>query len=372
MKFTRPNSVAVISGILVSTACFLGGVTGCASSEPVERPPILGASPDAEIQVIAFGSCARSDRDQTIWDSIVAERPDLFLFIGDNVYVDIPDDPTDRRDFIIKYDQLAAKPGWRKLTATVPVLATWDDHDYGLNDAGAEFPLKAVAQEEFLRFFGVPKDSPRWDREGIYHAETFGPAGKRVQVIMLDTRYFRDPLTRNPAGRVDGLGPYLPNPHGQGTLLGEAQWEWLGDQLRQPADLRVIATSIQVVADEHRWETWGNMPHERERLYKLIGDTGANGVVFVSGDRHLLEISKDTERGVPYPMWDITSSGFNWGKRSVSDPNRFRVGPVTRQPNFGVLRVDWSADKPTVTMEGRDLQGDLLVSAKTDLGELKP
>ena len=355
--------------ILLTWALAIG--TGCSSADPVERSPVLATPDDATIDVIAFGSCARSDRDQTIWDSILAQSPDLFLFIGDNVYVDIPNDPTDAQDFVEKYDQLAAKPGWRALTATTPVLATWDDHDYGLNDAGAEFPLKEVAQQEFLRFFGVHEDSPRWDREGIYHAQTSGPEGRRVQIILLDTRYFRDPITRNPRGREGGKGPYIPNEHGLGTLLGETQWAWLEAQLREPADLRVIASSIQVVADEHGWESWGNFPHERERLYQLIADTDARGVVFVSGDRHLLEISRDTGRGAPYPIWDVTSSGFNWGKNQVNEANPYRVGPVTRQPNFGVLRIDWSADEPTLTMEGRDLQGELLVSASAALSELR-
>ncbi|MEO1236823.1 MAG: alkaline phosphatase D family protein, partial [Planctomycetota bacterium] len=309
--------------------------------------------------------------EQTIWPSILAQDPDLFLFIGDNVYVDIPDIPTKPEDFREKYDQLAAQPGWQKLSAAVPVLATWDDHDYGLNDAGKEFELKDVAQQAFAEFFDFPEDAPIRSQQGVYHARTFGPEGRRVQVILLDTRYHRDPLTRNPAGRVNGLGPYLPNDYGEGTMLGEAQWAWLKKQLRQPADLRIIASSIQVVADEHGWETWGNMPHERDRLYRLIAETGADGVVVVSGDRHLVELSMDDERNVPYPIWDATSSSVNWRPGRVNDPNRFRIGEVFREPNFGIVRVDWSAQPVTVTFEGRDHDGEVLVRGATTLDELR-
>ncbi len=327
--------------------------------------------PQEPLTTIAFGSCARSDRDQPIWDTIVAQDPQLFLFIGDNIYADVPDKPTTPNDIAVKYAELGAMPGYQKLKATCPILATWDDHDYGLNDAGVEYPLKDASQALLLTFFEEPADSPRWTRPGVYGAWTFGPEGKRVQVILLDTRYFRSPLTRNPKGRVKGLGPYIPNADGQGTLLGDAQWAWLEQQLKQPADLRIIASSIQVIAHEHRWETWGNMPHERRRLYQLIANAKANGVLFISGDRHLVEISRDTEKGVPYPLYDLTSSGFNWGSNTVNDPNRFRIGGVYRQPNFGLIRIDWSDDDPVITLEGVSGAGEVLTSTRFPLSELE-
>ncbi|MEM8494776.1 MAG: alkaline phosphatase D family protein [Planctomycetota bacterium] len=358
------------------------GLAGCdtfsqAGADAPRPVPTTGVAlePDAVIDTIVFGSCAREDRDQPIWESIVAAEPDVFLFIGDNVYVDIPDVPGKSEDFARSYADLAAKPGWQELTATTPVLATWDDHDYGLNDAGREWEMKDVAKDYFMDFYGIADDAPmRTQHDGIYHAHTVGPDGKRVQFIMLDTRTFRDPLDRHPKGReeIDGhrYGPYTQSTDTSRTLLGEAQWAWLEEQLAQPADVRIIASSIQVVTYEHRWECWGNLPHERQRLFDLIQDTQANGVVFISGDRHLIEISKSDEPDVPYPMWDFTSSGFNWGDRPVSDPNRFRVGPVLRQPNFGVIRIDWDAPSPTVWLEGRDGHGDKLMGSGISLATL--
>ncbi|MEM8783459.1 MAG: alkaline phosphatase D family protein [Planctomycetota bacterium] len=365
-----------------ATVLFAAGLAltvGPADAQLVASPGAPLAD-DAVIDTIAFGSCAREDREQPIWESILATEPDVFLFIGDNVYVDVPEVPDAPEDFARSYRDLAAKPGWRALTAATPVLATWDDHDYGLNDAGKEWHMKDVAKDYFMAFYGIPDDAPmRTQHDGIYHAATVGPEGKRVQFILLDTRTFRDELTRHPKGREerpDGgqYGPYTPNASGRGTLLGEAQWQWLEEQLSQPADLRIVASSIQVVAYEHRWESWGNFPHERQRLYDLIKNTEANGVVFVSGDRHLIEISKDDEAGSPYPMWDFTSSGFNWGSRPVADPNRFRVGgegAVLRMPNFGVLDVDWDASPPTLTMRGLSGQGDPLMQFAVSLDELR-
>lgn len=357
MTIARIGLVGGIAAGLIAGASIGGAVA----------QPVVPLDESAVLETIVFGSCARSDRDQPIWESIVTQRPDLFLFIGDNVYHDVPDVPTSAHDMWVKYEELGAKPEYRALAETCPILATWDDHDYGLNDAGREWELKQASQALMLTFFGEPAGSPRWAREGVYDAKVIGPRGKRVQVILLDTRFHRDPLDKNPRGREGGLGPYLPT--STGTMLGAEQWTWLEEQLREQADVRIIASSIQVVAHEHRWECWGNMPRERERLYGLIDETDASGVVFISGDRHLIEISKDEEPGTPYPMWDFTSSGFNWGDGEVDEPNRYRVGPVQRMPNFGVIRIDW--DSGVITLEGRDGNGDVLMRSDVELSTLR-
>jgi alkaline phosphatase D len=143
----------------------------------------------ATLQRIAFGSCAEHGDSQAIWEPLAAAKPDLFLFIGDTVYADTEDMEVMKS----KYDLLAAEPGYQKLLATCPILATWDDHDYGVNDGDATYPKKAESAEIMLDFFGVPKDSPRRQREGVYGSYRFGPEGRRVQVVLLDTRYFKSP-----------------------------------------------------------------------------------------------------------------------------------------------------------------------------------
>ena len=99
-----------------------------------------------------------------------------------------------------KYARLAAMPGYQAAQVACPILATWDDHDYGVDDGGGEYPKKVESQQVFLDFFGDPEDSPRRKRQGVYDAEVFGPPGKRVQVILLDTRYFRSPLKKKAPG----------------------------------------------------------------------------------------------------------------------------------------------------------------------------
>lgn len=324
--------------------------------------------PPAKVTRIGLIGCHKQARPAPALLRYIEAKPDLVLWLGDNVYADTRSDPGHIQRC---YDQLAAKPAFRQLRDQATFMATWDDHDYGLNDAGKEFPMKRESQQLMLMFFNEPADSLRWQREGVYGAWVFGPPGRRVQVILLDTRYHRDALRRAENWQRGNIGPYLPHEDGSPQLLGEEQWSWLGEQLKKPADLRVIGSSIQVVPYEHQWECWGNFPHERRRLYDLIGETGAGGVVMVSGDRHLMEISRDEEEAAPYPMVDFTSSGLTQDPGEADEPNRFRVSPVLRQTNFGVLRIDWGAQPVLVTMVGIGSEGQRLMEYAVTLDELQ-
>ena len=178
----------------------------------------------------------------------------------------------------------------------------------------------------------------------------------------MDTRYFRSALKRAP-NREKGKGPYGPDDSDKAELLGEAQWKWLEETLREPADLRVIASSIQVVSTTHGWETWGNFPKERERLLALLGKTKANGVLIFSGDRHSAEISK-LEGALPYPLFDVTASAMNQRQRPGEEDNPHRVGDLYFSENFGMLKINWSKPSPRVTMEIRDLEGKVVRTAQ--------
>ena len=337
---------------------------------------------EALLSRLAFGSCAKQDRPQPIWNSVVETDPQLFVFLGDNIY----GDTEDMQVLEAKYQQLGNQPGYRKLKQTCPILATWDDHDYGVNDGGSEYPKKRESQQVFLDFFDVPQDDPRRDREGVYSAHLFGPAGKRVQLILLDARYFRSPLKTGfkPGEPGDGYrGKYFPNTDQSATMLGEAQWNWLEKQLQVPAELRLIGSGVQVVADEHGSEMWGNFPRERKRLFDSIKKTKAQGVVFLSGDRHLAEIARlpaDRSLGVGYPLYDVTSSSLNTPSgnftkartRFANEINSYRVGLTYFETNFGTVEIDWEQADPLVRLQVRDESGGVVLQQRLRLSELKP
>ena len=321
---------------------------------------------------IAFGSCASQDKNQPIWKAIVASRPDMFLMIGDNIYADTEDMSV----MSAKYAQLAAKPGFQKLLARCPILATWDDHDFGINDGGSSYPKKVESQKIMLDFFGVPANSPRRSREGVYGSYRFGPEGKRVQIILLDTRYFKSKMTADTRSdeekkRLNLVGWYVPNNDPEATILGEAQWKWLERQLLEPADVRIIASSMQIIADEKGMESWGNAPHERERLYDLIKSTDAKGVLFISGDVHFSEISK-TDDG-PYPLYDFTSSGLtNSHAEWAAAINTHRASKIAyAKPTFGLIRIDWETPTPTIILQARGVNGDVEFKKSINLSELQ-
>lgn len=320
---------------------WLGGASSlllagsCVRSEagPTVRPvPGPALDPAVTLQRVAFGSCLHQSQPLPILDVIVNRSPQLMLMVGDNVYADAEDEATLRE----AYEALGQREEFQRLRAAAPMLATWDDHDYGRDDAGSEYPLREASQRIMLDFFGEPASSPRRGRPGIYDAHVLGPEGRRVQVILLDTRYFRSPLRR---GAASGRHPRSDDPHD--TMLGAAQWAWLGEQLRRPAELRLLVSSVQVVADEHDFERWDALPHERARLLSLVGETGAEGVVVLSGDRHRAELSVLEGSAVGYPLYDLTSSSLNRPQGGSAESNRHRVGPLLGAANFGSVEVDW-------------------------------
>ncbi len=315
---------------------------------------------------IHFGSCVKQTEPMPIFEKIVQDRPEIFLMIGDNIYADTDDMEVMRA----KYAKLNADPGFALLRATCPILATWDDHDYGRNDAGEEYAKKRESQKIFSDFWGDPLSSPRRQRPGVYDAHITGPEGQRVQIILLDTRYFRGPLKK---GERRVGGSYYPNEDPSVPLLGEAQWQWLEEQLKQPAEIRIIVSSIQFVAEAAGQETWSNLPVERQRMIDLIAKTEAMGVVFVSGDRHWSDLSVQREN-VPYPLYDLTSSSLNQPhKRGAPTENQYRETDTTyHQMNFGVVEIDWRGEESTLQLRIQDLENQTRIQKRVALSELQP
>lgn len=346
---------SVLLGLLLVSLAGLEGCTG------LEAPSASEAS-EAPLTRIAFGSCNRQARPQPLWTPIRAANPDLWIWLGDNVYADT----RDMAAMDSTYARQRRQPGYRTLRRQTRVIGTWDDHDYGANDAGRTYPKRDSSQQLLLDFLGVPDDSPRRRRRGVYSAHTFGPPGQRVKVLLLDTRYHRDPLT--PDTTSEQL--YLPNE--TGDILGEEQWDWLERELRtSDAQIHLIGTSIQAIPAQHRWEKWANFPRARDRLFEVIRRTDAPGVLLLSGDRHHAELSR-LDGAVGYPLYELTSSGLTHHAPPHEEPNRHRVSSLVTALNFGLVTIDWEATPVRIHLQVRGKNNEPRIDHPLSLNELQP
>lgn len=318
------------------------------AADPLQHLTLPANNPHTVLTRFAFGACWKHNRSQKHWDSIIANKPQFWLWLGDNIY----GDSNDMEVLRTKYGRLANTPGYRRLASTIPVLATWDDHDYGKNDAGCDYPMRAQSQKVFLEFFNERADSPRRKRPGVYTSYYLGPAHKRVQIILLDTRYFRTPLKRiKGKPPYPRMGRYTPDHSSTATMLGETQWQWLESELQKQAKIRIIATSIQFSAPHNGYETWANMPGQKQRMIDLIKKTRAEGVIFLSGDIHSSELCIEEPEGC-YSLHDHTSSSLNVPLGAAATHRR--TGPAFGGANFGLVEIDWSKPDPLIHFSTKD------------------
>lgn len=331
-------------------------------AETVDLPkavpaPVLPA--DTVLTRLAVGSCNHQDRSQHMWAQIAAQNPQMFFFIGDNNYGDngwTGDAAlTSLRE---AYAKQAATPELMDFRAMTPMMVTWDDHDYGMNDGGGTFAHRRWAETIFETFWGS-SDVVR-SRPGVFDSAIYGPEGQRTQIIVLDTRFFRSDLDRMPYSEErPPLGVYVPSDDPAKTMLGEAQWEWLEAELAKPADMRILISSIQVITEAHNFESWENFPRERTKLLDLLVGREDSGLVILTGDRHSGGIYKLEYGGET--LWELTSTSLNLAFGDIEgntarEPDPKRVTPFFGVENYGLVDFDWGKREVTLSLLGNESQ----------------
>ena len=314
---------------------------------------------DKALTTIAFGSCNNQSKPQTIWPSISQNKPDLWVWLGDIIYADTDD----MRRMADQYQKQKVNKAYQRFCAQAQILGIWDDHDYGTNDGNKTYKKRAQSKGLMFDFLNLPKDHQARSRDGAYQSYTFGPDGKKVKIILLDTRYFKDELIKNP--KPNGAR-YLPNK--TGDILGFKQWEWLEKELsNSDAQIHLLCSSIQVLSSEHDYEKWADFPAARNKLLKLLGKTNPSNLYILSGDRHMAEISNSQIEGLDNPLYEITSSGLThtWSTFR-EEPNKFRVGDIIAKLNFAVLHIDWSTAVPRVTADIRGPGNELFFECQLE------
>jgi alkaline phosphatase D len=328
-------------------------------------------SAQAKVQKILFGSCSHQDKAMPILDAINNENADLFIFLGDNVY----GDTENMKDLADKYQRLGNVSGIKALRKNTETIAIWDDHDYGENDAGSDYPEKEASRKLMLDFWQEPKGSARYSRQsGIYTSYMYGADKQKVHVILPDLRWNRDKL--NHVTKLDytlkrkpnNMGPYSPSKVNNASMLGEEQWQWLEEQLKKPSAIKIIGSSLQLLPEFTGWESWANFPEDRKRLFSLIKKHKVNGVLIISGDTHWGEVSK-VSLNLDYPLWEVTSSGLTQEWKNVS-PNKHRMGTFTSKVNYGEILIDWNDKNPKISLRIKDVKGDVFTQHDIKLSDI--
>lgn len=322
-----------------------------ASGAVLALPPPPKHNPATTLTRFAFASCNHHDDAQPFWADIAAAAPQLFVWLGDVVYADRKviwkwRIPADRQYLHSLLTAQRGQPDYAAFAGAIPITGMYDDHDAGQNDADASYELLAdgTATREFLAFLDEPPESERSRRMagggagGVYAAYYFGTAPRRVRLLLLDNRTFRQPYD-------DAVAQ---------DMLGEEQWAWLERELAtETAQLTFIGLGLQFVSRSDPWitESWSKMPASQAKLIALLARHNVSGAVLLSGDMHVAEVHRLTCPAVMgYPLYDATASGMthSWGgwiagpvwNLLVPAPTRVR-GLLYQERHWGEIVIDW-------------------------------
>jgi len=292
----------------------------------------------AESIKIGLGSCLDQDYPQPIWQSIKDEDLNYFIFLGDNVYGDTPSGSL--RKMKSAYDK--QKKVLPDFLDDISIFSIWDDHDFGINDGGADYRFKRQAQELYIDFWEIPKEDDRSNRDGIYFSKNEIFFDKKFKFIFLDTRFFRSKLKGKKSNYVENIEP-------DATILGDDQWIWLENELKNDFDFLFIFSSIQIIATDHRFEKWSNFPNERVKLFELLEQFN-DKTMFFSGDRHRAGIYR--KNGII----EVTSSSMNKPGSFSNETDNYLIGKTYPQENYSVLEIF----ENTIKINIKDVNGNNL------------
>ena len=304
------------------------------------------------ITTIGFGSCNDQTLSQKFWQNINSYNPDIFLQIGDNVY----GSGDGIYDLAEAYRSLKNNIYYRNFSSNTKILGIWDDHDYGVNDGGNNYKYKHESKELFLKFFNIKKNDKRNYRDGLYKEYTLNYKDKNIQIIILDTRFFKSDFKLTDQRNVKGKERYIADYSKNKTILGYKQWIWLEEKLSKNFDIRIIVSSFQVLPLDHGWEKWGNFPLEQERLYSLVKNTSSHTFI-ISGDRHFGAIYKK-QFDKSTSVYELTSSSLNKPlKFLIKEQDSMQLGESISEANFGLISIDWDKNKIYLELKSPNQKG---------------
>lgn len=299
-------------------------------------------------ETIAFGSCNFQYSKQDYWKEVIKNKPDIWIWLGDNIYADTQDTAVLRK----KYYQQINNPNYVAFKKQVPIEGTWDDHDMGINGCDRYYAHRILAKNLFWDLMDEPKNSSIRKRNGVYRSVLLGPEGKQVKIILLDLRYLKD------------------KPGKDSTQLGKEQWEWLEKELLESkAQINIIGSGVQFLTNKILTEDWNDYPTDMEKMWKLLEKQGKYNSFFISGDIHSAELLR-----AKYPtdktkeLYEFTSSGLTHSNWALPiEENKYLADTDFLGKNFGIIKFTWEP-KLTVRFEVKNMKNKTVreISLQTD------
>ena len=319
--------------------------------------PFWSKASDSRDFAIAIGSCFFLADSDPIWggqdygggfeifDAIAGKKPDLMIWMGDNLYFQTPDD-LDPNSMAMRYQRQRTFPPLQKLLTATPHIAIWDDHDYGPNDADMSYVMKGESLQLFRRYWANPSYGLP-DVSGVFGRARWGD----VDLFLLDDRWYR---SANRA--IDGPDK---------TMFGAQQLAWLRNALiYSHAPIKLVVNGSQMWNRANRFEGWNHFATEQRAFADWLLAQKIDGVVFLSGDRHFTELLK-VERLGTYPLYEFTSSPLTsrpWANPDANEQQNPDLVPGTLigQRQFGMIRVTGPGNDRVLALESYDVSGKLL------------
>jgi len=292
--------------------------------------------------VVAFGGCSGFVPEyESVWELIADHDPRAMLMLGDNVYIDDPEDVNLTGDYC--YSRRHSRPEWKKLIAKTSMHAIYDDHDFGMDDCvpGAQVDQpswKRSVLKNFKNNWNNPKTGGGEQNPGCWQTFSLG----EVQFIMLDCRYYRDRKEK--------------------SMLGTFQKQWLKDTLRESrATFKIIASSVPFSEGikPGSKDPWDGYPEERKEIFNFIEKQRIDGVFLISADRHRIDLRK-SERSVGYALYEFVSGRLTNKHVHPVVKTKGLIWGYNDTCGYCLLRFNTKLADPTVFLEAYNNLGEML------------
>ena len=274
-----------------------------------------------------------------IFNSIMEDRPDVMLWLGDNAYLR-PADISSRSGYAHRYSHTRMDPNIQKFLPTCAHYAITDDHDYGPNNANGAYPNKEWPLSIFRLFWPTAAQQAHSASDLSSYFQW-----NDIDFFLLDNRSWRE------------------EPGDSADMLGRSQIDWLIQNLKASrAPFKMVAVGGQILNSYKGFENMARYPAERTYLLNRLRSEEIQGVVFLSGDRHMTELSalKLSDKTTVY---DLTLSPLSSRPNDISadEPNEHRVkGTYVDVNNYGLLHFSGPLKERALRIEVKDTKGELI------------